>query len=154
MRYLGIDWGAKRIGLAYGDELGLATPLPALVQREEVARWDALAQVVAARRIQHLVVGYPLNMDDTVGFKAREVDAFIGQLAERFALPVTRQDERLTTYAAEEGLRAAKKRDKRDRKVRASGEVDSRAAVLILQDYLDVQMVPSEPLDLIEENHE
>jgi len=140
MRCLGIDYGTKRIGLAYGDELGLATPLTAITPATREAWTAALTCLIAQRCLTHLVVGYPLNMDDSVGFKAKEVDGFIAELEKAFGLPVIRQDERLTTYAAEAGLRASKGKDKRDRKLRASGEVDSRAATLILQDYLDTQL--------------
>ena len=63
MRFLGIDYGTRRIGLAAGDELGIATPIPALVEAEPAARRRALAAVVKTRRIQEIVLGLPLNMD-------------------------------------------------------------------------------------------
>jgi putative holliday junction resolvase len=145
---LGLDYGEKRIGLAYADELGLAFPLPAATQGSEAGRLDAIAETVARRRVTALVVGYPYNMDGSVGFKAREVDAFIARLEARLALPVHRVDERLTTHAAQSALEEAGRKGKRDRKVRASGEVDSRAATLILQDFLDARELasPSSPL--------
>ena len=145
MNLLGIDYGEKRIGLAYADELGLAVPLPAAAQRTEEARLAEIAAVLARRRVAEIVVGYPYNLDGSVGFKAREVDGFIARLEERFGLPVHRVDERLTTHAAQSGLEATGRKGKRDRKVRASGEVDSRAAALILQDYLDAHGFASPP---------
>lgn len=132
MRFLGIDYGARRIGLSYGDELGVATPLPALVDADAAKRWTALAAVVAQRRPTDIVIGYPLNMDDTAGFKAKEVDAFAARLRAEFALPVHLVDERLTSYEAEASIAKAKRRE-----VRASGIIDSRAATLILQDFLN-----------------
>jgi putative holliday junction resolvase len=132
MRCLGIDYGTRRIGLSYGDELGVATPLPALIEADEAKRWAGLVAVVRQRRATDLVVGYPFNMDDTVGFKAKEVDAFAARLRTEFALPVHFVDERLTSYEAESGIAKAKRRE-----VRASGIVDSRAATLILQDFLN-----------------
>lgn len=132
MRYLGIDYGARRIGLSYGDELAVATPLPALTDADDAKRWSALLAVIAQRRIQELVIGYPLNMDDSVGFKAKEVDKFAARLREEAKLPVHLVDERLTSYEAEASIAKAKRRD-----VRASGIIDSRAATLILQDYLN-----------------
>lgn len=131
MRCLGIDYGARRIGLSYGDELGVATPLPALTDPDETKRWAALSALVKQRRITDLVLGYPFNMDDTVGFKAKEVDAFAARLRAEFALPVHLVDERLTSYEAESTIAKSKRRD-----VRASGIIDSRAATLILQDFL------------------
>ncbi len=142
MRLLGIDYGEKRIGLAAGDELGIAMPLPAAVQTEFEARMDHIRKEIARRRIEALVVGYPYNMDGSIGFKAAEVDVFIGKLEVAFGLPVHRVDERLTSYAAEDDLRAAGRRPRRKdlRKHRQSGEIDSRAAALILQDYMDQQI--------------
>jgi putative Holliday junction resolvase len=67
-----------------------------------------------------------------VGFKAKEVDAFIAELEKRFRLPVHRVDERLSSHTVEQGLRAQKKKPSRQ-----SGEIDSRAAALILQDFVD-----------------
>ena len=132
MRCLGIDHGARRIGLSYGDELGVAMPLPALTDAEEAKRWAALAAVVQQRRATDLVVGHPLNMDDTSGFKAKEVEAFAARLRAEFGLPVHLVDERLTSYEAESTIAKSKRRE-----VRASGITDSRAATLILQDFLN-----------------
>jgi putative Holliday junction resolvase len=131
MRCLGIDYGARRIGLSFGDDLGVATPLPALTEADAGRRWAALLAVVAQRRITDLVLGYPYNMDDTAGFKAREVDAFAARLRAEVKLPVHLVDERLTSYEAESTIARAKRRD-----VRASGIIDSRAATIILQDFL------------------
>jgi putative Holliday junction resolvase len=140
MRCLGIDYGTRRIGLSYGDEIGVATPLPALVQAEPEQRWTALAQLIRQRRITELVLGYPFNMDGSAGFKAREVDAFAERLRQEFKLPVHLVDERLTSYEAESTIAKAKRRD-----VRAGGVIDSRAATIILQDYLSQTIPPPPP---------
>lgn len=138
MRWLGIDYGTKRVGLAHGDELGVATPLPALTDAEEAARWAKLGEVIKQRRITALVLGYPYNLDGSVGFKAKEVDAFAAKLKAAFGLPVHLVDETLTSAEAESSIA---KKDRRG--VRDSGLIDSRAACLILQDYLDQQLPPS-----------
>ena len=130
--YLGIDWGERRWGLSFGDELAVATPLPALIEKEESQRWSALADVVLKRKINAFIVGYPYNIDGTEGFKIKEVDAFIKLLTDRFCLPVHRIDETLTSYEAELATPKSKRRAQRP-----SGIVDSRAATIILQDYLD-----------------
>lgn len=132
MRCLGIDYGARRWGLAYGDELGVATPLPALVEAEPARRWSRLAALVGLRRITDAVVGYPFNMDGSAGFKAREVDAFAARLRAELGLPVHFVDERLTTYEAEATIAKPRRRA-----LRRSGIVDSRAATLILQDFFE-----------------
>ena len=134
MRFLGIDYGTRRFGLSYGDELGVATPLPALTDADPAKRWQGLIAVVAQRRITDLVVGYPLNMDETAGFKAKEVDAFAARLRAELKLPVHLVDERLTSYEAESTIAKSKRRE-----VRASGIIDSRAATIILQDFLNLK---------------
>lgn len=142
MRCLGIDYGTRRLGLSYGDELGIATPLAALIDADETKRWAALAALVKQRRATDLVLGYPFNMDGTVGFKAKEVDAFAARLREAFGLPVHLVDERLTSYEAESSIAKSKRRE-----VRASGIVDSRAATLILQDFLNQKFGLPPPLN-------
>jgi putative Holliday junction resolvase len=137
MRCLGIDYGTKRVGLAHGDEVGVATPLPALIEADPAARWVKLGELIKQRRVTDLVLGYPYNMDGSVGFKAKEVDAFAAELKARFGLPVHLVDETLTSYAAESTI-AKKSR----RSVRDSGLIDSRAACLILQDFLDQKIPP------------
>jgi putative Holliday junction resolvase len=145
MRCVGIDYGERRIGLAYGDTLGVATPLPALIDADPAKRWSALVAVIAERKATDIVIGYPLNMDDSEGFKAKEVDAFAKKLHAATSLPIHYVDERLTSYIAESTIEKHKRRA-----VRASGLVDSRAATIILQDFLD-QRVPLIDPDSVEE---
>jgi len=135
MRFLGIDYGTRRWGLAYGDELGVATPLPALVESDPGRRWTALGAVVRERRITELVAGHPLNMDGSEGFKAKDAAAFAERLRSEFGIPVHLADERLTTYEAESTMDKGKRRG-----LRASGVVDSRAATIMLQDFLNEKL--------------
>jgi putative Holliday junction resolvase len=139
MRYIGIDLGTRRIGLAFGDELGVATPLAALTAADPGERRSALLQVLRDRRADEIVIGHPLNMDDTVGPKAKEAEAFAAQLSAELGKPVHLVDERLTSYEAESSIAKSKRRA-----VRASGIIDSRAATLILQDYLNQIFPPPE----------
>ncbi|MDB6094469.1 MAG: Holliday junction resolvase YqgF [Verrucomicrobia bacterium] len=129
--------------MSYGDELGVATPLAAIIDADPTKRWAALKAQIAQRRATDLVLGYPLNMDDSVGPKAKEAEALAARLRVECSLPVHLVDERLTSYEAESTIAKAKRRE-----VRASGLVDSRAATLILQDFLDQQIPPPavEPL--------
>lgn len=145
MRFLGIDYGAKRWGLSYGDELALAVPLAAAVAAAKEERFAQIAREIERRKITALVVGYPYNMDGSAGPKAREVDGFIAELEKRFKLPVRRSDERLTSHQAELEMRQKKsgRSPAARRAARASGEVDSRAATLILQDFLDAHHGPA-----------
>lgn len=138
MRCLGIDYGTRRIGLAFGDDLGVATPLPALVSADPLERWSALLLIARERRVTDVVLGHPLNMDDSAGPKAKEAEALAERLRAELGLPVHLIDERLTSYEAESGIPKAKRRS-----IRASGVIDSRAATLILQDYLDQKLPPA-----------
>ena len=132
MRFLGIDHGTRRIGLAYGDDIGVATPMPASACEDPAKQWARIAEVLKARRITEVVVGHPLNMDGSSGPKALEVEAFARRIRAQFNLPVHLVDERLTSYEAESTIPPSKRRA-----VRRTGLVDSRAAAIILQDYLD-----------------
>lgn len=147
MRYLGVDFGAKRWGLSHGDELGLALPLAAAIAPTAAERFAQLEREIITRKITEIVVGYPYNMDGTAGPKAREVDAFIAELEKKFKLPVHRSDERLTSHQAEADIRQGKAKRPRTpaahKAARATGEVDSRAAALILQDFLDARHGPA-----------
>ena len=100
----------------------------------------SLAGVVKARRIQEIVLGLPLNMDGSEGFKAKEAQAFAAELRAEFGLPVHLVDERLTSHIAEAGLN-----QKQLREIRGKGIIDSRAAAVILQDYLDQRFPPALP---------
>lgn len=142
MNILAIDYGHKRIGLAYGDsEIGVAVPIKAAGENSAEERLARIKSEIETRKIDKLVLGYPLNMDGTKSKKAGEVDEFAAVLERVFALPIARVDERLSSYQAESDMAAfAPKKTKTIRarqKTRRSGEVDSRAAALFLQEYLD-----------------
>ena len=136
MRYLGIDYGERRVGVSYGDDIGVATPLPALTQEKEADRIAALIALAKERRVTDLVFGYPYNMNGTVGFKAREVDSFIEKVTALLALPIHRIDERLTSQEASKAFPKG-----RNDELRRSGKIDSVAATLILQDFLNQRIV-------------
>jgi putative Holliday junction resolvase len=134
MRILGVDHGTRRIGLAYGDEIGVATPLAAITTQDVSRHWSALGEVIKERRITDVVLGHPLNMDGTSGPKAKEIEEFAKKIRTEFSLPVHLVDERLTSYEAESTIPPSKRRA-----VRKSGLIDSRSATIILQDFLDLQ---------------
>ena len=136
MRCIGIDYGERRVGLSYGDDIGVATPVDAAVQDSESERIDYLVKLAQDRRATDLVFGYPYNMDGSIGFKAKEVDVFIEKVLMKIELPVHRIDERLTSHVASAGFSK-----KRDDALRRSGKIDSAAAALILQDFLDQRVV-------------
>lgn len=138
--FLAIDYGSRRIGLAHGDELGIAMPVPAATEADESARLEHIAKEIRIRRITTLIVGYPVNMDGSHGYKTQEVDAFIALLESHFSLPVIRVDETLSSYEAESRMTSKRKggNNARARQAhRKTGEIDSRAATVILQDYFN-----------------
>lgn len=142
MNILCIDYGHKRVGLACADsELRVAVPIPAAVEGSPQARLEHIAREIRERKIGTIVVGYPYNMDGSVGFKAREVDAFIGVIEKMFGLPVVRFDERLSSFQAESDSsafsRAGRKSVAARKRLRRSGDIDSRASALILREYLE-----------------
>ncbi|MBO6103447.1 MAG: Holliday junction resolvase RuvX [Opitutales bacterium] len=143
MKILGLDYGHKRIGLAFADELGVAYPLQAAVEGDFEAKIAHIGREISARRPDKLLVGYPYNMDGSASEKMREVDEFIKTLKQRFGLEVETSDERLSSYQAESDLAAfsAKRKNSKSvaarKKYRRTGDLDSRAIALVLQDYID-----------------
>jgi putative Holliday junction resolvase len=133
-RYLGIDHGTKRIGLAVGDGAGrLATPVQTVHAGGE-PRGQVRAVLSAAEQyhIDAFVIGLPLNMDGTEGSQARLTRAFGALLGEADPRPVHYFDERLTSHAAADALRSTGQ----SRRKRAARE-DSVAAQMMLQAFLD-----------------
>ena len=137
---IGIDHGSRRIGLAVGsEETGQAFARPALVRRRESSDLEQIAELARAEGASLVVVGLPRNMDGSEGTQAAAARLFAGQL-EAIGLEVVFVDERLTSWEAGERLAAAGRRPRR-----ASGEKDSAAARLILQEYLDARATPARP---------
>ncbi len=125
-RYLALDLGERRIGLAVGDDAaGIATPLPSLRRRSHDADADALRAVVRAEGAEALLIGLPLTLRGEEGPQAGRARALGERLAAELGLRREFLDERLTTSAAER-LRTGRRFD-----------VDSAAAALLLQQHLD-----------------
>ena len=138
MRILGLDYGAHTVGVAVSDASGtIATRLEIIRRKTEnherktLARIEELCKLHAAEAI---VLGNPLNMDDTVGERALKTRAFKERLERRTGLPVYLQDERLSSVTAEEIMRESGIPSKEHHLY-----VDMIAAEVILQDYLDAQ---------------
>ena len=134
-RTLGVDPGQRRVGLALDDEAGQSMALPfGTVERgkndAEAAR--RVAEALAEVEVEAVVVGLPLRLSGTEGTAARKARLFGSALEEALGVPVTYQDERLTTVAAERTLRDMGVRGQAQRRV-----VDETAAALVLQSYLD-----------------
>ena len=126
MRYLALDLGDRRIGLAVGDDqAGVARALPALERRTREHDLTALRRVIHDEGVQTLLVGLPLTLRGEEGPQAERARMLAERIARDLGLPLELRDERLTTKAAAR-YRSGKRFD-----------LDSAAAALLLQDRLD-----------------
>jgi putative Holliday junction resolvase len=131
--FLGIDYGSRRVGLSHADELGFAFPLPAAVAESAEERFAQIGKEITRLK----VLGYPLSVEGERTKRCDEVDAFADELTRRFGLPIEKVDEALTSQAADE-MGGRKARSAHERKQQAkTGERDSRAAAVLLQDFLN-----------------
>lgn len=136
-RILGIDVGARRVGVALSDpEEQLATGI-AVIDTRKGSAVDAVIRLARERGAERAVVGLPLHADGSEGESARRARLFGDALAARSGLPVAYADERFTTVTAHEALAEGGVRGKRRREL-----VDKVAAQLILQGYLDGHRKP------------
>jgi len=135
MRVLGIDIGARRIGVAISDELGFtAQPLPTIDRKQVRSGVKAVAAIVAEHGAERVVYGLPLNMNGSEGPAAVNAREFAAALAELVDVPLIPCDERLTTVEAEQVLRETGVSRKKRR-----SKVDQIAAQIILQGWLDAR---------------
>ena len=133
MRYLGLDLGRATIGLALADDvLRTARALETVRRSTEAADLAALRRVAADYEVTRAVLGLPLNMDGTEGTSARLARVFAPKVEAALGIPVELFDERLSTFEAEQRLRA---RGISARDGRSS--IDAEAAAVILQGWLD-----------------
>ncbi len=134
MRIMGIDYGRRRMGLAISDESQfLARALPPYLRTHSRNKdLEAIARLANEQDAVRMVFGLPLNMDNSAGEMAQEVEAFVEDLKRMTAIEVVLSDERLTSVEAERVLLQGNVKRK-DRKLLRDG----LAATLILQGYLD-----------------
>ena len=130
-RYMGIDYGDARLGIALSDPLYIAAH-PLITLKNDEHLFDNLDDIFCDYNFAGIVIGYPRNMDGSEGFATKKVRAFIEKLTRFIDIPIIEVDERLTTVQAsrqlhEQGISARKQKNK----------VDMTAAALILQSYLD-----------------
>ena len=136
MRILGLDYGSKTVGVAVSDPLGFTAQGVEIIRRKSENKMrQTLARIeelIAQYQVEEIVLGYPKNMNNTVGERAVKSLEFKEKLEKRTGLPVVMWDERLTTVSAnrvlmETGVRRENRKE----------HVDEIAAVFILQGYLD-----------------
>lgn len=135
MRIMAVDYGDVRTGIAISDPTGLLAGQTFVLRQTSARRLvQELAEVAAQHGVEELVVGYPKNMNDTLGPRAQKSAELAEALREATGLPVTLWDERRTTVDAhrilsETGNRGKKRKEK----------VDAVAASLILEGYLSLK---------------
>jgi putative Holliday junction resolvase len=135
VRVAGIDYGQARVGIAVSDDLGLmAHPRPHLDGRNRSALFDALKAFAAQEGIEQFVVGLPRNLDGSEGTSARRARHFARLLERTTGVPVQFVDEWLTTQEATRRLREQGVDARRGR-----ARVDSAAAAILLQSFLDAR---------------
>ncbi|MEA0555032.1 Holliday junction resolvase RuvX [Lysinibacillus irui] len=135
MRIMGLDVGSKTVGVAVSDALGWTAQGIETVKIDEANGEfgiERIAELVKEYTITEFVVGFPKNMNNTVGPRGEASENYKKLLEEHFSLPVKLWDERLTTMAAERMLIEADVSRKKRKQV-----IDKMAAVMILQGYLD-----------------
>lgn len=139
MKIVGIDYGDKRIGVSFSDIMGfLAGESFTINVTNPEKAFDELCESILSRKAEEIVLGYPKHMNSDIGDRAKKSEEIAEKLRERTGLSVILWDERCTTVDAhrilsETGYHGKKRRAK----------VDSVAAALILQNYLDFKHNPS-----------
>lgn len=131
MRYLAIDYGTKRTGLAICDPTEtIVSPLAVIQTQKELLQ--KIKNIIETENVEAVVLGLPLNMDDSLGSQAELVKKFAEQLKNSLDVPIYLQDERLSSFGAEEKLASAEftRAQKKER-------LDAIAAAEILQIFLE-----------------
>jgi putative Holliday junction resolvase len=137
-RLLGLDIGDKRIGIAISDESStLARPLKTLTRTSKIEDFDKIKSVCLEYQIAKIVCGLPKTLRNEEGPQAQRVRRYADQLTASIGLPIEFWDERFSSVDAAERLAQS------SRKKRAKGDIDSAAAAIILQGYLDSKKRPA-----------
>ncbi len=138
MRIMGLDFGSKTVGVAISDELLITAQGIEIIRRKEENKLrQTLARIeelITQYGVTEIVLGYPKNMNDTLGERVEKTDEFKEKLERRTGLSVSLWDERLTTVAADRAMMEAgiRRENRKD-------YVDQIAASFILQGYLDLR---------------
>lgn len=140
MRIMGLDFGSKTVGVEISDPLFITAQGIEIIRRKDENKLRKtlarIEELIIQYEVEEIVLGFPKNMNDTIGERAQLSLEFKDKLERRTGLPVTMWDERLTTVAADRAMMEAGIR-REDRKE----YVDKIAAVFILQGYLDYRAV-------------
>jgi len=136
-RFLGLDVGTKRIGVAISDPLAItAQPLKVVLRTPEFKAIEEIKKICNENNVEIIISGLPKNMDGTLGFQAQDVQEFAEKLKNSTGLNIEFIDERLTSKSAEKFLIEQNKKPSKNK-----GLIDITSAILILQQYLDKRRI-------------
>lgn len=136
MRILGLDFGQKTIGVAISDPFGWTAQGIEIIRRDKEESInksvERIGEIIKQYNVEKIVLGYPKNMNNTIGERGEKTEAFKKKLEKTFNIQIILWDERLSTVGAERSLLEADLSRKKRKNV-----IDKMAAVFILQGYLD-----------------
>jgi putative Holliday junction resolvase len=133
MRYLSLDVGDRRIGVAMSDPSGiLASPLIIIERREDQPAIDAIVRIIKENEVGGVIVGLPRSLNGSLGTQAQKVTEFTDKLRPLLGMPVEFRDERLSTVSARRGMT-----ESMSKKARRETKDDAIAAAIILQNFLE-----------------
>jgi putative Holliday junction resolvase len=139
-RYMALDVGDRRIGVALSDPLQiLASPLQTILRTSDEHALLEITNLVDRHGVEKLIVGMPYSLDGTIGPQAEKVLLFKAKVAAQLSIEIVLQDERLSSVTADQKLRETRKKSARLR-----DKIDAAAAAVILQSYLDEVLLNGE----------
>ncbi len=140
MKFLGIDYGTKRIGVAVSDERGMLA-FPKEIVPNDVNTLEKFADIIRKENVEEIVIGESVDFSGALNALSARIDVFILELSERFELPIHKQKEFFTSVEARKinNTKKTLNHSQSHSKVKQikSGRTDAKAATLILQRYLD-----------------
>jgi putative Holliday junction resolvase len=143
-RYMALDVGDKRIGVALSDPLQiLASPLQTIVRTSDEHALFEITNLVNKHEVEKLIVGMPYSLNGTIGPQAEKVLLFKAKIAAQLNIEVVLQDERLSSVTADMKLKETRKKS-----ARLKERIDAAAATVILQSYLDEVLLNGETSQL------
>ena len=133
MRYLGLDIGDRRIGVAMSDPSGiLASPLTIIERNDDREAIEAIIRIAKESEVGGVIIGLPRSLNGSLGTQAQKVTGFTDKLRAALSIPVDFRDERLSTVSARRGMK-----ETMSKKTRRETKDDAIAAAIILQNYLE-----------------
>ena len=132
-RYMALDIGDRRIGVALSDPLQiLASPLQTIVRTSDESALLEITKLVDKHGVEKLIIGMPYSLDGTIGPQAEKVLSFKDKVSTQLNIEIVLQDERLSSVTADMKLKETRKKS-----ARLKDKIDAAAAAVILQSYLD-----------------